>query len=89
MSQSNKYRRPIPARAIRNGGLDVYDVLVAFGVNCPAAAHAIKKLLCPGARGAKDKLQDLREAAWSVNEAFVMAKDAATGTETTTAPEVA
>ena len=25
--------------------VDVYDVLEAFGVTCPARAHAIKKLL--------------------------------------------
>ena len=77
MTTPNKYRRPIPPRAVRNGGMDVYDVIVAFRVTCPATAHALKKLLCPGQRGAKDVLQDLREAAWSVNEAIQFAEDAA------------
>ena len=75
--KENKYRRPIPARATRNGGMDVYDVLTAFGVTCPALAHAVKKILCPGQRGAKDKLQDLKEAAWSLAEAIQFAEDAA------------
>jgi len=71
----NKYRRPIPARAIRNGGMDVYDVLTAFAVTCPALAHAVKKMLCPGQRGAKTKLQDLKEAAWSLAEAIQFIED--------------
>ena len=41
--------------------IDVYDVLVAFEVTCPARAHAVKKLLCAGLRGKGDCLQDLRE----------------------------
>ena len=42
--------------------IDVYDVLKAFEVRCPAIAHAIKKLLAPGKRGVKSKEVDLREA---------------------------
>ena len=53
---------------------DVYRVLKAFGVVCPAVQHAVKKLLMPGQRGAKDKLQDLEEALWSVSEAIAMAQ---------------
>jgi hypothetical protein len=53
---------------------DVYRVLRAFGVTCPAVQHAVKKLLMPGQRGAKDKLQDLEEALWSVSEAIDMAR---------------
>lgn len=54
----NKYLRQVPTT-----GIDVYDVLVAFKVTCPARAHAIKKLLCSGLRpGGKTELQDLREA---------------------------
>jgi hypothetical protein len=42
---------------------DLYDVLVAFDVQCPATAHAVKKLLCAGRRGGgKSRLQDLVEA---------------------------
>ena len=52
---------------------DVYSVLVAFGVICPARAHAIKKLLMPGQRGAKGEIQDLDEALVSVSRAIDMA----------------
>lgn len=47
-----------------NGELlaDVYDVLKAFGVTCPARAHAIKKLLCAGLRDKGDELNDVYES---------------------------
>jgi hypothetical protein len=50
--------------------VDVYDVLQAFGVDCPALQHAIKKLLCPGLRGAKSAKQDIEEAANSCRRAI-------------------
>ena len=53
---------------------DVYSVLVAFGVTCPARAHAIKKLLMPGQRGAKSTVQDLDEALVSVSRAIDMVR---------------
>src|SRR4051812_43998294 len=42
--------------------VDVYCVLEAFKVTCPATQHAIKKLLCAGIRGKGSQLQDLDEA---------------------------
>jgi hypothetical protein len=54
--------------------IDVYRVLDAFNVTCPATAHAIKKLLCAGIRGHKDNEQDLDEAAQSIEEARQMLK---------------
>ena len=42
--------------------IDVYRVLDLFGVTDPCLQHAIKKLLCAGNRGAKDKTQDVQEA---------------------------
>lgn len=43
--------------------IDVYRVLVLFGVTDPCLAHAIKKLLVAGGRGAgKDKAKDVAEA---------------------------
>jgi hypothetical protein len=42
--------------------IDVYCVINAFAVTCPATAHAIKKLLCAGQRGKGDELADLRGA---------------------------
>lgn len=49
--------------------LDVYDVLVAFEVTCPATAHAVKKLLMAGRRGHKDRATDLKEAILAVERA--------------------
>ena len=53
---------------------DVYSVLAAFEVDCPARQHAIKKLLMPGQRGAKSEIQDLDEALVSVSRAIDMAR---------------
>lgn len=54
--------------------VDVYSVLDAFGVTCPATQHAIKKLLMPGQRGAKSREDDLLEASRSMVRALDMAK---------------
>ena len=61
----SKYHKEIKPGVI----VDVYDVLVAFEVTCPATAHAIKKLLMPGARGTKSKNTDLNEAIQSIERA--------------------
>lgn len=50
--------------------VDVYDVLRAFGVSCPALQHAVKKLLCAGMRGNKSAEQDIEEAANSCRRAI-------------------
>ena len=55
---------------IKGNPCDVYDVLKAFDVRNPAIQHAIKKLLMPGRRGHKDKLQDLLEAKQSIVRAI-------------------
>lgn len=49
---------------------DVYSVLKAFDVTCPARQHAIKKLLCSGIRGKGDAAQDLDEAYEAVGRAI-------------------
>ena len=36
---------------INGRNADIYTILLAYGVTCPATAHAIKKLLCPAHRG--------------------------------------
>jgi hypothetical protein len=63
----SKYLRDVQ---LVGGKIDVYAVLVAFGVRCPARQHAIKKLLCAGLRGKGDELQDLREAIDAVRRAI-------------------
>ena len=66
----NKYAVDCKGRSI-----DIYDVLNAFGVTCPAAQHAIKKLLMPGKRGHKSELGDLLEARASVDRAIDLAHE--------------
>lgn len=70
--EDNKYLREITASA--SGGqtikVDVYDVLKAFPTGCPAIDHAVKKLLCAGMRGHKDRRQDLQEAMTSIRRAI-------------------
>ena len=62
----NKYAREIKPGVF----VDVYDVLAAWGVECPAIQHAIKKQLQPGARGNKSRRQDIEEAAASLHRAL-------------------
>lgn len=66
----SKYLRNIPC--LINGQADVYAILDAFNVTCPARQHAIKKLLCTGIRGKGDVLQDLCEAMDAVKRAIQM-----------------
>lgn len=50
--------------------VDVYDVLQAWAVTCPALQHLIKKALAPGQRGHKSALEDLREVEASAKRAI-------------------
>ena len=61
----NKYEKRIKGTLF-----DVYDVLVAFDVTCPAMQHAIKKCLMSGQRGYKDTTQDKREAIQSIERSI-------------------
>jgi hypothetical protein len=54
------YFKPLPSGTTH---VDVYHVLRLFDVTDPCIAHAVKKLLVPGGRGAgKDAAQDVQEA---------------------------
>lgn len=68
-------------KKIRSEIVDVYDVLQAFEVVNPAVQHAIKKLLMPGARGAKCMRTDLEEANQSIMRAIQMVDEAAEADE--------
>ncbi len=70
--EGKKYlHRIVPVKIISHGNsndgkitppsfeVDVYAVLKAFKVTCPARAHAIKKLLCCGNRGKGSAMSDL------------------------------
>ena len=70
---NNKYERELTDRYSNTCRVDVYDVLLAFEVTCPAIQHAIKKLLCTGIRGHKDSSQDLLEAKESITRAIELA----------------
>jgi hypothetical protein len=59
--------------------VDVYDVLEAFNVTCPALQHLIKKALCVGIRGHKDESQDLQDIIDSANRAIALAADRVDG----------
>lgn len=74
--EGKKYLRPITGWKYAEDGnpaplgfVDVYCVLVAFGVTCPAVAHAVKKLLCAGQRGKGDTLADLTGAKAAIERA--------------------
>lgn len=67
----SKYLREM--RHLTDGKADVYAVLLAFNVTCPARQHAIKKLLCAGIRGKGDCLNDLREARDAIDRAIQIA----------------
>lgn len=81
---AGKYVKQVRESLHENGDnaieIDVYDVLSAFGVTCPAIQHAVKKLLCPGQRGVKDAMQDLCEAKFSINRAIQLLKAQQAGT---------
>jgi hypothetical protein len=65
--QGNKYIRTIYPAVLKDGlkvyaepiQVDVYCVLEAFAITCPALQHATKKLLCCGIRGKGNKMEDL------------------------------
>lgn len=65
----SKYLREIN---LIDGKTDVYAVLKAFNVICPARQHAIKKLLCSGLRGKATEMQDLSEARDAIDRAIQM-----------------
>jgi hypothetical protein len=55
--------------------VDVYNVLDAFSVSCPARAHAVKKHLCAGIRGKGPEEQDLSEAVICAERAVELHED--------------
>lgn len=70
--EGKKYLRTIvdttdPAKTCQ---IDVYAVIVAYQITCPAVAHALKKLLCAGQRGKGDVIADLTGAIAAINRAI-------------------
>lgn len=63
-------------REIKGVKVDVYDIIVAYGICNPAIQHAIKKILMPGERGHKSVIQDIGEAIDSLERAIEIEKEA-------------
>lgn len=68
----NKYHREIIGLNGTKTTVDVYRVLDAFKTGCPATDHAIKKMLCAGLRGYKDKVTDYDNAIESLQAARLL-----------------
>lgn len=66
----NKYNRQCKGVTI-----DVYDVLLAFNVTNPALQHLVKKALCTGLRGHKDRSEDLQDILDSAKRAVELESD--------------
>jgi hypothetical protein len=74
--QANKYDRTIIGKyGSGKCVVDVYRVLNAFPTGSPEIDHGIKKLLAAGKRGAKDELQDLKEAIQSIEARIAYLND--------------
>lgn len=67
--KENKY-----LRECKGVKIDVYDVIKAFNVTCPALQHLIKKALCTGLRGHKTREQDLKDILDSAKRAVELNK---------------
>lgn len=65
----NKYNRKITDKQGNQITVDVYDVLKAFDVKCPALQHLAKKALCAGLRGHKSLETDLNDILASAGRA--------------------
>lgn len=70
MTKHTKYSREIAPDV----WVDVYDVLEAFNVTCPALQHLVKKALAPGQRGHKTALEDIKEVLASAKRALELAE---------------
>lgn len=68
-TDDSKYNRPCKGITI-----DVYDVLKAFNVTCPALQHLIKKALAVDQRGHKDAAEDLRDILASAKRAIELSE---------------
>ena len=54
--------------------VDVYSVIDAYAVTNPGVQHAVKKLLCGGARGVKSEVQDYEEAIQAIRRGIGIAQ---------------
>ena len=59
--KDHKYKKLITNEKGEAIVVDVYDILKAFAVTCPAMQHLIKKALNLGIRGHKGREQDAKD----------------------------
>lgn len=72
----NKYMRTITCLSEhKKAEIDIYSIIEAYAVTCPARAHALKKLLMAGQRGSKDAITDLEEAILALHRAIELQKN--------------
>lgn len=69
IDKGEKYLKEVSNREGESITVDTYDFLVANKVFCPATAHAVKKILDAGKRGAKGWEKDIDEAINSLERA--------------------
>jgi hypothetical protein len=68
----NKYGRKVYGFDGSFTVADVYAVIEAWDVRCPARQHALKKILCAGQRGVKTAEEDLIEAIQALDRAIAL-----------------
>lgn len=71
-NDGDKYERTIFGLCGKSVQVDVYRVLDAYPTNDAAVDHMIKKMLCAGLRGHKDKITDYENAIESMQKALVL-----------------
>lgn len=72
LKEGNKYRRTIYGLCGTPVEVNVYRVSDAFPTGSAAIDHAVKKMLCAGLRGHKDKLTDIDNAIESLQAARLL-----------------
>lgn len=72
VKSESKYIRTIVGKCGTAIKIDVYRVLDAYATGNPILDHLIKKALCAGLRGHKDRLQDLKDIKQSIEEAILL-----------------
>lgn len=63
------YRKVLDVSEIDELVVDPYFFFRLYNITDPAIQHAVKKLMAPGQRGAKDWIQDVAEARDSLDRA--------------------
>jgi len=74
LNDGKKYEREIVGLCGARVKVDVYRVLDAFKTGDPILDHLVKKALCAGGRGHKDKLTDYKNIAESAVNALELLK---------------